>query len=615
MAELIHSIQVVFSRAENGFLQQNEYYNIPEYQRGYKWTKDNVKTLLDDILKFQPNIVNGENDKFYCVQNITLCRHQDKDGQQFYNVVDGQQRLTTLLIILSYLEATDLVTDKLKYSIRDESHEFITEFIIKGKVWQYNDQKVLVQDIDKKYHRKDIFYLSEAAFAVKEWFEENKDKLKKDTILNHVKLIVNNLSDTNEEKIFSNLNGGKVNLDGADLVRGILMTRVAGEILGDDKNKERINEHRVRIGMELDGVSLWWAKDEVKRYFTLLLPDKLLKNRSFDTINYPVNILYMLYHEKHIKDSTDFSFKFFEYGVNGNDKSNDDHLEMYQGILNLHYEMQDWFENREIYHLLGYLFNYFKAKINFKNIYQKWTDAASKEAFIKELKREIFQQFFIVSGEKNGVDIIEAFKEFHNEVKNIKFDWYNDDNQRLFRTLVLMDVIQISKSKNLSFLPATFFKPNSEDKEHIRSQTPKSGKNESRLKEDWKSSIVDLPDSEKSEIEVMLNKITCNELSDVQLTEIRNVINRIGLNSIGNMALLNLSVNRGYGNSSYIAKRRDILSNYMDGKYIRPHTLNAFVKKDSASEELNKWELSDIKQHTIRISQEIEDYFIDVMTK
>jgi len=46
MAELIYSIEEVFSISGKNFLKENEYYNIPEYQRGYKWSADNVKTLL-----------------------------------------------------------------------------------------------------------------------------------------------------------------------------------------------------------------------------------------------------------------------------------------------------------------------------------------------------------------------------------------------------------------------------------------------------------------------------------------------------------------------------------------------------------------------------------------
>lgn len=623
MAELIYSIEDIFSTSEKSFLKDNQYYNIPEYQRGYKWSVDNVKTLLDDFLKFQKkNIVNGKvNDKFYCVQNITLCSHIE-GNKQYYNVVDGQQRLTTLLIILSHLERDAIVEGKLKYSIRDESDEFIKEYIIGRKVSSFQNWKELEKSLDDKFKRKDVFYISEAAFAVKEWFEKNKqnkfdekdEELSKDTILKHIKLIVNNLTDTNEEKIFANLNGGRVALDGADLVRGIIMTRVAGEILGNDQNKERINEHRVRIGMELDAINLWWGNKEVAKYFRQLLPDKTSKTKSFDLLSFPINTLYMLYFETFATKNNEFSFKFFEYGIDGNNKENDNHLEMYQGILKLHYEMQDWFENREIYHLVGYLFNHFKGnEIAFKSIYQKWQKATSKDEFIKELKSEIFKQLI---KDQRGEDIGDEkirFEELKASICKVEENWYEKSN--LFRTLVLMDIIQITKSNNLGFLPVDFFKPKEEDKEHIRPQTPKKDKEESKFKDDWENFIVDLPELVQKEVKEILEKSQTEELIENDLITIRIIINRIGLNSIGNMALLNLSVNRGYGNAAYIEKRREILSHYMDGKYIRPHTLNAFVKKDCKTEDLNKWELVDIKQNAERISKEMDMYFNGIISE
>ena len=624
MAELIYSIEDVFSISKNSFLKENQYYNIPEYQRGYKWSADNVKTLLDDILKFQnQNIVDGKvNNKFYCVQNITLCSHTE-DGKQYYNVVDGQQRLTTLIIILSYLEEDAIVKGKLKYSIRVETDEFIKEYIIKRKINLFQNWKELEKSLDNKFRRKDVFFISEAAFAVKEWFENDKlkkqlenkhEELSKETILDHVKLIVNNLTGTNEEKVFSNLNGGKVSLDGADLVRGILMTRVAGEILGSDQNKERINEHRVRIGMELDAINLWWGNKEVEKYFRQLLPEKTEKTKSFDAKSFPINILYMLYFETIATKNEEFSFKFFEYGRNENDSINDDHLEMYQGILKLHYEMQDWFENREIYHLVGYLFNYFKGKeITFKSIYQKWQKINSKDEFIKELKSEIYQQ---LTKDQNGEEILDEkmrFEELKASICKLEENWF--ENSSLFRTLVLMDIIQITKSEKLSFLPVEFFRPNNEDKEHIRPQTPRKDKEESNFIDDWENFIVDLPEQVQKEVKEILDKSQTKELIENDLIAIRNIINRIGLNSIGNMVLLNLSVNRGYGNAAYIDKRREILNHYMEGKYIRPHTLNAFVKKDCQTEDLNKWELVDIKHNAERISKEIDKYFNGIISK
>ena len=60
------------------------------YQRGYRWRADNeVKKLLKDI---------NESEIDYSLQPLILCE-KDKDNK-LYDVVDGQQRLTTILLIL-----------------------------------------------------------------------------------------------------------------------------------------------------------------------------------------------------------------------------------------------------------------------------------------------------------------------------------------------------------------------------------------------------------------------------------------------------------------------------------------------------------------------------------
>ncbi len=68
---------------------------IPDYQRGYRWTEKEVSALLDDLLAFA---LSGETGETYCLQPLVL---QRKNGRLW--VVDGQQRLTTMSIILCSL--------------------------------------------------------------------------------------------------------------------------------------------------------------------------------------------------------------------------------------------------------------------------------------------------------------------------------------------------------------------------------------------------------------------------------------------------------------------------------------------------------------------------------
>ncbi len=78
---------------------------IPEYQRGYRWTNDNVTQLLDDIWEYRNK---GKAHTFYCLQPVVVKKAswQDVQGKyvEGYELIDGQQRLTTLHRIITYLE-------------------------------------------------------------------------------------------------------------------------------------------------------------------------------------------------------------------------------------------------------------------------------------------------------------------------------------------------------------------------------------------------------------------------------------------------------------------------------------------------------------------------------
>ena len=120
----------------NELLGMNFY--IPSYQRGYRWTEQQVKDLLNDIDEFKQ-----EGDNWYCLQPLVV-KKTILDIDQFkqeiesktelqeiivalnrqirYEVIDGQQRLTTIFIILSYFGAPNIFD--IEYETRTDSKEF-----------------------------------------------------------------------------------------------------------------------------------------------------------------------------------------------------------------------------------------------------------------------------------------------------------------------------------------------------------------------------------------------------------------------------------------------------------------------------------------------------------
>ena len=81
---------------------------IPDYQRPYKWTVKNVQQLIDDLL------THFRDSKVYRIGTIVLYKNDGKS-----EIVDGQQRLTTLSLLLYKLGKKDILflNEKFNHSI------------------------------------------------------------------------------------------------------------------------------------------------------------------------------------------------------------------------------------------------------------------------------------------------------------------------------------------------------------------------------------------------------------------------------------------------------------------------------------------------------------------
>ena len=453
------------------------------------------------------------------------------------NVIDGQQRLTTLFILLSYLQRNmkDKVisssTDILKYSIRESSDQFLRDSILTGSIWD--------NAIDtNSAHSKDQYYMMTVADAIQNWFRDNELETK--TVLDDLVLIVNEVRPGDEETVFASLNGGKVDLDGADLVRAILITRAAKQkypsiisreqlhqIANDDidlninisvSSRGKINEFRVKLGVEIDEMNMWWAQNKVKDYFEQLLPSKISKNKAFKYRQYPIDLLYYAFYEAYktkLSNSNDgetLDLRIFENGIDLNGQSGDDHLEFYTAVREFHLTMMDWYNHDEIYNLIGYLMYNFKgSKISFDLLWKLWQKSDSKDEFIFKLKEIIKEQIalpFYNSTKEEGNNLNEALDELRSSILNLQYDWYNNDFTLKF--LPLVDILPIEKNVKTQtklilsrISDPKYFRCNGEDKEHVRSQKRII---DDSLSEDQKASMIEE--------------------------------NKVGLNSIGNVVLL-----------------------------------------------------------------------------
>lgn len=593
MSDLLYTVEEIFGNNAESYLTKNkkDFYNIPVYQRGYKWKPEQVTKLLEDVKNFVP-----EDNKFYCLQNITLVPSKTAS---VFNVVDGQQRLTTLVLLLSYLNQKEIAKGKVRFpenSIRQETNKFLNEIIsvdasnILNKEW--DDFIEEYPDFD----HQDIFYLFTAYQAIDIWFIKSKVDSAEFTkkLLNHVRLIANSISDdSKEEKIFGNLNSKRVPLDGSDLVRAILITRVAyEESRKTDTTKDivRINERRVRIGWELDDINNWWSQTEVKSYFKRFVSIKSDEisndNKLFKDDKYPINLLLLLFAEK--KGESTLTLEFIE-------KNNNNSLELYKEIIKLHSTLKDWYNDREIYHYLGFLFA--QSQIKFKDVWNWWNT--------KTNTREEFKILLKASIQKTVIN-----EDTTTSINSDTVNWYDEEQTSLVKILILLDVYWSTKSSQV-FLPPSAFEKYGHDIEHIFPQNPKEVK-------DKKSYIKFLIDNNlaKENKKLMTEFETMADEPEFQkrVNEyIQKYVGDIKTNSIGNLVLLDASKNRSIGNNSYSVKRAALIDDINRGTYMRPHTLKVFVRYFDSGKNENTdhshWTNTDILANAKAIENTLNVFF------
>lgn len=140
-------------------LSRNFY--IRSYQRGYRWTETQVKNLLNDIDSFTPQICDGKKQvpSWYCLQPLVVKEMDQQEKKEFgltadeqwYEVIDGQQRLTTIFLIIHYanemwIGKSKKPEPKIHYQTRPTSTTFLKSIAIE------DDRVVKIDNSNIDYH-------------------------------------------------------------------------------------------------------------------------------------------------------------------------------------------------------------------------------------------------------------------------------------------------------------------------------------------------------------------------------------------------------------------------------------------------------------------------------
>ena len=197
---------------------------VPSYQRGYRWGKSQVKTLLDDLYE----AASSESKSRYCLQPVVVKYDEVNDR---YELVDGQQRLTTLYLLQAFL-IKELGRGNIKYSLEYETRTGTEEYL----------QNI---DKDKSEDNVDFYHIYNAYEAMTQWTSEKFhdddavfDGLSdlKSYIYKSVEVIWYEVNDDEDSRsLFTRLNIGRIQLTNAELVRALFLRRKDENEVGRDE--------------------------------------------------------------------------------------------------------------------------------------------------------------------------------------------------------------------------------------------------------------------------------------------------------------------------------------------------------------------------------------------
>ena len=537
---------------------------MPAYQRGYRWDKLNVTDLLDDLLEF---IQDGSSGKFYCLQPLVV----KKIGTNQYNVIDGQQRLTTIFIILKYLE--NLLREKngideiytLSYETRKDSKDFL--------------QNIASKTQDESNQNMDYFCIYQAYEAIKSWFENKNASELLEIFTNskddkyHIEFIwyeVEN-SENDEVKIFARLNSGKIPLTNAELIKALFLNV---RNFPKECSENEIITKQIEISKEWDEIEYTLQDDELFKFLT--------KN------DYPTRIELLFEILSGVK-STELD-RYAIYRCFADMAKEDDLSHIWSDIKKIFLTFKFWFKDIEYYHLIGFL-----VASNILSI-EKIYNAA------KDRTKNDFNIF-----------LIENIKE-KIKIENIDGLDYEKNRKDIENILLFFNIATIlnNKSSNIRF-SFSEFTTKKWSLEHIHAQNDK-GLKDKKAQDVWLENMKKYieEDAIKKKIDSFIKGIKNSHFSELQT----QILNRFGdeellnMHGIKNLALLAAENNSSLSNGPFIEKREKIIEMDKNGEFIPICTKNVFLKY--YSNELSNvyfWSKQDQEDYKGSIIKTLENFF------
>lgn len=645
---------------------------IPDYQRGYRWTRTQAIAMLKDFAEF---IAAGEDSQkvsegYYCLQPVVVKPRswEDGNGNQIdgYEVIDGQQRLTTLFLLLTALfnkdsrnkdRAKNFDVFSISYQTRSDSHQYLERIADnedrKKKAYECIDfyhinmvfesfKNVLDEDnIDDLDRSLVSLILGEKMMpATDDEDDEETDRRLIDRARN-VRVIwyeIGTEEKASAEDIFTRLNIGKIPLTNAELIKAMFLKESNFGKVTATSEKDR-KAQQLGLALQQNKIAEEWniIEQKLQREDFWYFLGANSYGKEYET---RIEFIFDLKANWNSDSETYHTFNRFQDMIRqaGSKRAAEN---VWKDFKDYFRELEYWYNDRVLYHLVGYLIECGYSIKDIMNLRSEKNTGAGEERATRLKKDEFLKKIEEEVGKTmEGIDL-DALR-------------YPDENIR--KVLLLFNVLSAIENQRSDIkFPFDRYKKENWDKEHIASQTDKDKAEVPQFEKDrmaWIDDILyyltgirdkDAKDDEGNPVEDVNAKYTwvidevgvyvdserkrIDRISDEKLRQERaeelemvsdllrskilaimkprqrtteqkeeydNLLKKLfrqtrsyfdedrldeeQKDKLGNMALLNASINRSYGNAYFAIKRMHIQDRDSEGIFIPLATKNVFMK-------------------------------------
>lgn len=592
---------------------------VPGYQRGYRWGRQEVEALLNDLWEFYLQ-TDGEKNTFYCLQPIVLY----KDEQARENLLDGQQRLTTIYLLLSYLdsrrreEGYDKPLFTLEYATREDSADFLAKKLFAS------EESEVASNVD--YH-----YMRAAYGYIKDWFTQAPKHpgaagklipllLDEDGKGPNVRVIEYYVEDDSDPiDVFLRLNQGKIPLTDAELTKALF--------LQSDKYDAKLLPY---VSPKLDLIAgEWYAYEQqlsVPKFWHFISP--------YDAQSTPPSIRLLLeLAARDLQSATSYKntpelweskkythpyytiFSDYLQGYSGEERLKKIG-EVWERIYTIFGLISEWYEDQELYHYVGYLMcteSSSSKRITLLRKLLKQAKTCTAPEFKASLRREIGKKIEAIrlnelSYEERPADIhwVLLLHNIHqhiftSEQIRFPFDLYTEEKWSLEHIYAQQSEPLRKREEQIGFI-----------EEHIatfRQDAFGDDKETSSLIAELEGIRSKIQEPEKTESERV--SLFENALELITAFEVKHMGDTGSLHGLQNLCLLSRGVNSALSNRTFARKREVMREIVMTAtqEYIPMATRRVFLKYYSASPKDNAyWRREDAEAYMEHIRSVCKHY-------